>query len=90
MPTPEDLWQDFEPQVSNIDLNKREMDAAMVHLPLLKQLTKQFVSAVIAAGGKEDPERVFDLSKKFYLQSVEELKELGSTTRRDVLFINSY
>lgn len=90
-PRERDFAQDFEAQVSNIDLLKKDLDVDYLHLPLLKSLTLRFLQQLAEVLKLEDPpERLAALAQTLFLESVEELRSRAARLNRDLLFINSY
>lgn len=82
--------EDFDSMVSNLDLTKPDLNVAMVHLPLLHQLTTKFVETLFAQMQREDPDQEEELIRSLFAQTVEEVRALGSVLHRDTLYINSY
>ena len=86
-----DYNQHFDTQVSNLDLGKKDMDIATVHVPLLKSVTHKFVSAALAHLAKDiTPERLTDLEMHIVMQDMEEVQQLAEADGRDLIFVNSY
>lgn len=90
-PKEKDFAQDFEPQASNIDLLKKDLDVDCIHLPLLKSLTHKFLQQLTELTKQEDsPEKLAALSNRLFLEAVAEVRERAARAGRDLLFINSY
>ena len=90
-PQERDFAQEFEPQVSNLDLLKKDLDVDYLHLPLLKALTTRFLQQLAETLRLEDPpERLAALAQSLFLEAVQELRARAARLRRDLLFLNSY
>lgn len=89
-PTAEDYQQSFELQASNLDLRKEQMDAAMIHIPLLTALKHRFFEALYALLGREAGPDTQDMIHRLVAEDLRVIEEYCGATRRDLLFINSY
>lgn len=86
-----DYNQNFDTQVSNVDLGKKDMDVATMHVPLLKSVTHKFVTAALTHLAKElTPERLTDLEMHIVMQDMEEVQQLAEADGRDLIYVNSY
>jgi len=89
-PIAEDYQQSFELQASNIDLRKEQMDAAMIHIPLLTALKHRFFEALYGLLGREAGPDTQEMIHRLVVEDLTVIEEYCSATRRDLLFINSY
>lgn len=86
-----DYNQTFDTQVSNVDMGKKDLDVATVHIPLLKSLTHKFINTAFQHVAKDiTPERLADLHMHIVMQDVDEIKDLAEMDGRGLIFINSY